>query len=185
MGEEKKTNWLKAFFANGWTISIGSTVIGLIIPSIYSSIKNQINIFKGFISVIKSIFYAIWSFLCIQLPIWVFITSLLVLIGISLLKIKILKKKELVWMSYTSDNFKDWLFTWGYSQYGGHIVDLKPICSRCHCDLSSTSHSYFTGQKDYLYCPNCDSRYPIFTRTEQEDIEKLIIYKIKNNSFTL
>ena len=91
---------------------------------------------------------------------------------------------------YKNDQYKEWFFEWDYSECYGRfsIENIRPICE-CGCGLSLV-YSYTDKNNNKvscgggkLLCPNCQNIYkPVEFETISE-LEKLISYKIKTNTF--
>jgi hypothetical protein len=117
-----------------------------------------------------------------RIPLWalLFCLSLLFLIIRIVLK---LQPKEPLWIHYKSDFFKGMLFSWNYTNYFGvkEITDLRPICSKCRCELSLGGYGGL--RESWLYCPSCDEKFEIVTRKTIEDVQKVITNKIMNDQY--
>jgi hypothetical protein len=152
------------------------------IPSIIESLKNKHGIFVSIKTILQIIFLG-KKIVCFKIAVWAII---LALIGIILIIIVILKflynepAQEPLWKTFTHFQWKDWLFTWEYS--GSHIINLRPICNNCRCELSDNSSGQLFD-RGLFYCPNCLSKYPGIYRNELGDVDKIICHKINSGEY--
>jgi hypothetical protein len=180
----KPPSKLSKFLYNPWTLAVGTVFLGIFLPSIINTIKTKMNIIASIQTILRTIFTAIKIFLCFRIPVWV---VLLVVIGI-ICAIILLSKfsydnesdQEPLWKNFTHFRWRNWLFTWKYS--GNNIIDLRPICLKCQCELSLTKASG-GGYHMIFYCPNCSSIYPGIYENDLEDIEKIIYHKLNTGEY--
>jgi hypothetical protein len=182
----KKT---KNILNNPWLIAIFAPLIGGAIPTIWISITKKINI-KDSLGIV---FDFIKNILNYKVPIWGIIGIILSLILILIIIDKItskpsnLRKYSDWYYDFRGMDYKDWSFSWDYTTYANTytIKELKPICS-CSCNLIKKSRigNIYYGTPA-LECPNCKKVYSSPDRDTIKEVESLIEYKIKNNSYTL
>jgi hypothetical protein len=182
---EKIRKRILTIIRNPWTISIVGGVIVFIISSVINSFVKDINIFEGLKNVAQFILNIFISILIFQIPVWVILLSIALIIIICLLVVKVTGEKPVEWLQYKNDNFFNWMFSWDYEKYGNtyKIKNIKPICATCKCDLSSDYGFYKNKNSDYLYCPNCTTKYNMIEHNTLTDVEKVIITRIKSSNY--
>ena len=174
----------KKFIYNPWTLVVGTVILGIFIPSSINAIKNQKNIVESVQMILQTIFTAIKTFLCFRIPVWAILLTLLGIVAAIIIIFKFFYNdeplQEPLWKAFTHFQWKDWLFTWEYS--GNMIINLRPICNNCKCELTyeSSGHMFDRG---FFYCPNCSSKYPGIYQNELKDVEKIIYHKLNNGEY--
>ncbi|MFY9120671.1 MAG: hypothetical protein WAO57_10145 [Syntrophomonadaceae bacterium] len=167
---------------NPWSITVLGGVVVFLLTSILNSLIQNVNFIESAKNIIIFIFEILKSIFIFKVPIWLVILFLCGLIFM-LYIVSEWKNTAPQWMNYKSDYFFEWLFAWEYSNYLGtmKITGLRPICSKCKCELSLGSIHY----QEILYCPDCGSKYKLLTENTIDDVEKIIINRIKHNNFKI
>ena len=167
-----KKGKLKTFLMNPWTYGIGTLLIGTVLSSKITSIVNEIKFLEGFQIVVKTVVLFFKNVFFAKVPVWSIVLGIgvvfLILLFIACFSNENNEPEKPDWHNYTSfmwrKGMKEWLLTWSYQ--GNRIVDLRPICSKCKCELSSDRYE--------LYCPNCSAKFPYLDTNTLSDIEKII-----------
>jgi hypothetical protein len=114
-------------------------------------------------------------------------TGLSVLLVAGLIVILWKAKKEAQnsseWLSYTSDNFYELKWVWGYE---GREVVLRAVeCPRCGFRLNPASSSQFSSRVSF-YCDNCGRTIPVeYSWQElQSVVRRLIELKLRERFST-
>lgn len=166
-----KKGWLKKPL---W-FAIAATATALIKVAVEAVTK--INIFSW----IKS---ACLGFIAIRVPLWAAIAVALGLFTLAALGLAIKsnlgnENKEYPWSGFTMMDYGHWTFTWRFIDVAtASVGNIRPICKPCGCELS-TNENYYLGATN-LYCPNCNMQYPLLFKNTTDDVEKVIISKIRN-----
>lgn len=153
----------KSFWANPWTVSIGSTLIGLLITVIFDLITAE----KMF-STIKIIFSLAWKgiiiFLNFKLKVWHILAGIVALVFVLFLLIKYSERKqpahvESDFLQYTKDNVLGYRWEWEWERdFTGEyfIANLHPICTVCETPLVCNDDYWLKG---YMKCLRCNKMY--------------------------
>ncbi|MDD4681468.1 MAG: hypothetical protein PHP79_11440 [Clostridia bacterium] len=173
-------------FKNPWAITVLGGVVVFLLTSILNSIIQNVNYIKSAKNIIIFIFEIFKSILIFKVPIWIVLLCLCGLIFVLYIVFEwqnIENKPR--WMNYKSDCFFEWLFAWEYSDYLGtcNITRLRPICSNCRCELSRGNEKESFYSQEIMYCPDCGKKFKMLTDNTINDVEKIIINRIKSNKF--
>jgi hypothetical protein len=167
---------IKKFLNNQWTIGIGTGLTVSFIILIINSVIQRISILQSIYSILSLIIKFVWCVLTFGIPVW-----LLIIVGLTLILIlKIIPEPQEQWEKYTLGYYKNWLFEWSYVEdaFGQtRINNLRPVCTKCRCDLSTNYHE--------LYCPKCSNKYYILESNTLSDLEKVIIGNLKTGEYKL
>ena len=170
----------KKLLQNPWVVSIFSSVIATLLASLILSVFSKNTFLKSIGIVIEKIVNIFIAIILFRIPIWVLLGLVILLIVILVIIDKVSITKNIDWLSYKSEYYKNWNLVWDYEKdYEGkyEISNLRPICT-CGCEMSERINRY-NGEKE-LYCPRCNQVYKMFYREDYEDAKKIIYYKIKN-----
>lgn len=178
-GSESKKN-AGVFLRNPWTIGIASPVVAYLITSVIASIASHKGIFSSFWTVAKWIGRVLSFLIFLRIPLWIILLGIVLVVVISRL-LAFVHEQTKPWRSYKIDYFRDWLFIWDYTK-DGFISSIQTICSNCRCVLS-TRYPSFDDNADYLYCPNCGANYKSISTQDLNDVEKIIVSRIRSGEY--
>ena len=160
---------IKSLLNNGWTIGIGTFILGSIILDSLTKKNILGKIWKVIVSIID------FFLLKFEVSLWVLIIIPFAGIGILFLiawivsAIKQENSSKPAFFDYTEDTFDGVLYRWEYQKYSGKydIPNILPFCPKCRCRLV------------YGKCPNCNVIYSHRIK-EHSEIYALITHKIEN-----
>jgi hypothetical protein len=188
---------MSAFMNNPWIVAIGSGVIILLLPGIWSAVA-RIEFGQAYSSVAGWI----WSnLLGPRLPVWVFLAAIVsVLIiariisralarktnGISLPTVVPTAKPD--YFAYTRDAIRYWTFRWTYfpEERGmpPTIVNLHAVCPKCDAPLLKDKPHYITREINGMYCAICRATFPLFEdAADSAEIGTIVRHRIQTGGY--
>ncbi|MCC8409927.1 hypothetical protein LJ707_13395 [Mucilaginibacter sp. UR6-1] len=153
MSEQNK--WHSKWWASSILLPVAASAI-------YDWIKEK-PFSTSLISWIKAILNFIVGILTFEIEVWHILIFLIVIAIIFFVSIKsrksVDKSKPHSFLSYTSDRFKNWLWSWEYDvNYRTNTYTLKklvPVCEYCNIPMLEL---YNTWESGYV-CPKCERKY--------------------------
>jgi len=174
--------YIKPTFAN-FILPIIVTVIGTLA---YDFIKD-VPLLSSLSSSLFWIRTIIVSFFTYSIPIYV----ILIIIASSLIILKVYNRltKDIdvgapSFLRYTSDNLKNWKWSWEYGLYSDkyRIKNLRPHCLACDYVLKYDKDTWGTCRAE---CPNCKKLYLNHFVEDIDDITMMIEHRITTNQYTI
>lgn len=173
---------LKFFLSSSYTQFFVPLVVATLTP-IWISWSNQINFKQSIKLIVDFIKIKVITIFSYKIPIWIILSAVFILFLLKKLITFITDNSYPDWYSnFRKFEFKEWLFTWEYDQ-SFTIKKLTPICF-CGCDLvkkSKIGNTYYGSPR--LYCPNCKKIYNVPNSRDLEELNCIIIYKVKTNTY--
>jgi predicted nucleotidyltransferase/membrane protein implicated in regulation of membrane protease activity len=184
-----KKNKVIKLIHNPWIVGAGIAIFSYLLPSIHMSVAKNISIIMSLYTVGKIIANFVIRFFLFGVPLWVLILVFAALVALFVLFLKEKRKKhtESDWKKYTQEFYDKWLFTWEYvTNYENQvkISKLRPICSKCQCELSNQKDMQYLFTIGY-YCPNCSSKFPALKANTLDNLEKIIIRNVNTGEYKL
>jgi ribosomal protein S27AE len=169
-----KKKWLKS----PWTISISTTILGVILY-----LKGK-TILSEFFNIVKDLYWKMFDVLNVELKLWSIILIILIFVGLRKIYFYIQKafkeEKNNIpdFVNYKVDRLKNyrWSWDWEWNLYSQkwNVTSLRPHCPKC--DTRMLQH--ITAGIYFYRCPRCNYRPSDSESENPQDIEAIIIDNI-------
>lgn len=173
---------MKKFQNHPWTISIGSTIIGILFTMFIDWIKG-IQVWSTLKGVFIFLYNTLITLMNYELKVWWVLLAVIVVVVAFIAVLKIRRKIEAnrfrcpdFWGEYTSDTLQGvhWEWYWEKDSLGDRRLEgLTPICPKCKTPMSQ---SYMLNMN--LVCPRCGFEHEK-ELPDIEQIETLILDNVK------
>ena len=161
-----------------WTISIGSTILGVLLTISLDYLKKE-PILTTVLAILKWIGTLIWTILSYNIKVWWLIIAIVIFFIANIINKEF--KKDVTskpnFCNYRKDVFKNWKWSWDWNSSNSEnawvIKNLKAHCPKC--DTPMIGNILF--HKVEYTCPRCDftTNYDILSEDPYK-IERIIYF---------
>jgi hypothetical protein len=191
------TGKLTGFIKNPWTVTIGSGVVILILPGVWSAIA-KVDLRHAY-ALVTGWFWS--NFLGPRIPVWISLIAIVFMMTVQYVFHRLsspqpdrevhptqaaVEKPD--YFIYTRDAVRNWTFRWGYfpEERGmpPTIVNLHAVCPECDAPLLKEKPHHITNEISGMYCAVCRKTFPLFDESaDSGEIGIIVRHRIQTGQY--